>query len=209
MENKENAEEPERRTELTVQASYKRELRGRLRATSERSKKLGETSQVVDSMEYTCAACQRNFTNLSGFRRHQKFCQGTKPAVSSVAVAVAKVEAFEAVAEADLEVGAVGDLTAPEVMDSTLRDKMKGVMLTKVNELIEETTATGPGKCHCCGEDLETWKKSLKIVAQFKYLENTLINQGGIHETITHRCSAGNACYHFVRKLLISHLLAV
>ena len=46
-------------------ASYKPELRGRLRATSERSKKLGETSQVVDSMEYTCAACQRNFTNLS------------------------------------------------------------------------------------------------------------------------------------------------
>jgi hypothetical protein len=31
-----------------------------------------------------------------------------------------------------------------------------GVMLTKVNELIDETTATGPGKCHCCGEDLET-----------------------------------------------------
>jgi hypothetical protein len=29
-------------------------------------------------------------------------------------------------------------------------------MLTKVNELIDETTATGPGKCHCCGEDLET-----------------------------------------------------
>lgn len=46
-------------------ASYKSELRGRLRTTSERSKKLGETSQVVDSMEYTCAACQRNFTNLS------------------------------------------------------------------------------------------------------------------------------------------------
>ena len=46
-------------------ASHKPELRGRLRATSERSKKLGETSQVVDSMEYTCAACQRNFTNLS------------------------------------------------------------------------------------------------------------------------------------------------
>jgi len=39
---------------------------------------------------------------------------------------VAKVEAVEAAAEADLEVGAVGDPTAPEVMDSALRDKMKG-----------------------------------------------------------------------------------
>jgi hypothetical protein len=43
-----------------------------------------------------------------------------------VEVAVAKVEAVEAVAEADLEVGAVGDPLAPEMMDSTLRDKMKG-----------------------------------------------------------------------------------
>jgi hypothetical protein len=43
-----------------------------------------------------------------------------------VEVAVAKVEAVEAVAEADLEVGAVGDSLAPEMMDSTLRDKMKG-----------------------------------------------------------------------------------
>lgn len=39
---------------------------------------------------------------------------------------MAKVEASESVAEADLEVGAVGDPTAAEVMDSTLRDKMKG-----------------------------------------------------------------------------------
>nr|CAD7453372.1 unnamed protein product [Timema tahoe] len=40
--------------------------------------------------------------------------------------------------------------------DINLRDQMKGVMLNKVNELIDETSATGPGKCHCCGEDLDT-----------------------------------------------------
>nr|CAD7427779.1 unnamed protein product [Timema monikensis] len=40
--------------------------------------------------------------------------------------------------------------------DINLRDQMKGVMLSKVNELIDETSATGPGKCHCCGEDLDT-----------------------------------------------------
>jgi hypothetical protein len=52
-----------------------------------------------------------------------------------VDVAVAKVEAVEAVAEADLEVGAVGDPTAPEVMDSTLRDKMKGGLVCSYVEL--------------------------------------------------------------------------
>ncbi|KAG8224746.1 Suppressor of Hairy wing [Ladona fulva] len=40
--------------------------------------------------------------------------------------------------------------------EKSLREKMKGVMLSKVNELIDETSATAPGKCHCCGEDLET-----------------------------------------------------
>lgn len=30
-------------------------------------------------------------------------------------------------------------------------------MLNKVNELIDETTATAAaGKCHCCGEDIDT-----------------------------------------------------
>ena len=50
-------------------------------------------------------------------------------------MAVAKVETVEAVAEADLEVGAVGDPTAPEVMDSTLRDKMKGGLVCSYVEL--------------------------------------------------------------------------
>ncbi|XP_071450834.1 zinc finger protein 883 isoform X3 [Hetaerina americana] len=40
--------------------------------------------------------------------------------------------------------------------EKSLREKMKDVMLIKVNELIDETSATAPGKCHCCGEDLET-----------------------------------------------------
>jgi hypothetical protein len=75
------------------------------------------------------------FATAQGFRRHQKFCQGTKPAVSNVEVPVAKVEAAEAVAEADLEVGAVGDPAAPEVMDSTLRDKMKGGLVCSYVEL--------------------------------------------------------------------------
>ena len=50
-------------------------------------------------------------------------------------VAVAKVEGVEAAAEADLEVGAVGDPTAPEVMDSALRDKMKGGLVCSYVEL--------------------------------------------------------------------------
>jgi len=49
-----------------------------------------------------------------------------------VELAVAKVEAVEAVAAADLEVGAVGDPTAPEVTDSTLRDKMKGGLVCRI-----------------------------------------------------------------------------
>jgi len=48
---------------------------------------------------------------------------------------VAKVEAVEAAAEADLEVGAVNDPTAPDVMDSTLRDKMKGGLVCIYMEL--------------------------------------------------------------------------
>jgi hypothetical protein len=52
-----------------------------------------------------------------------------------VDVAVAKVEAVEAAAEADLEVGAVSDPTAPEVMDSALRDKMKGGLVCSYVEL--------------------------------------------------------------------------
>ncbi|XP_069687998.1 zinc finger protein 436 [Periplaneta americana] len=154
MENKENSEESRRSI-----ATSRPELRGRLRATSERIKKLEEASQVVDPTQYTCNACQRNFTSLLGLRRHQKFCQGST-ATSTEEVAVTKVETVEHVAEqsqeSELDVGAPTDPLATDVMDSALRDKMKGVMLTKVNELIDETTATGPGKCHCCGEDLET-----------------------------------------------------
>ncbi|XP_046397007.1 protein suppressor of hairy wing isoform X2 [Ischnura elegans] len=43
-----------------------------------------------------------------------------------------------------------------EPTEKSLREKMKDVMLVKVNELIDETSAMAPGKCHCCGEDLET-----------------------------------------------------
>ncbi|XP_059474666.1 zinc finger protein 436 isoform X1 [Neocloeon triangulifer] len=39
----------------------------------------------------------------------------------------------------------------------TLSEQMKGVMLAKVNNLIDETAAPAAlGKCHCCFEDLET-----------------------------------------------------
>lgn len=70
-------------------------------------------------------------SSMQGFRRHQKFCQGTSPAVSSVGeVTVAKVEAIEAVAEPELEVMAAADPLASDMMDSALREKMKGGPLT-------------------------------------------------------------------------------
>jgi hypothetical protein len=70
---------------------------------------------------------------MQGFRRHQKFCQGTtNPAVSSVGeVTVAKVEAIEAVAEPELEVMAPADPLGSDMMDSALREKMKGGPLTR------------------------------------------------------------------------------
>lgn len=64
------------------------------------------------------------FVIWQGFRRHQKFCQGASPTVSSVEeVTVAKIET-EPVQDSDLEV--VADPLAPDMMDNALRDKMKG-----------------------------------------------------------------------------------
>jgi len=52
----------------------------------------------------------------------------------------------------------------------TLSEQMKGVMLAKVNELIDETAAPAAhGKCHCCYEDLET-AHSVRSLPGSKYI---------------------------------------
>jgi hypothetical protein len=47
-----------------------------------------------------------------------------------------------------------------------------------------------------------------KIVAQFRYLGTTVINQNFIQEEIKRRLNSGNACYHSVENILYSHLLS-
>ncbi|PSN55164.1 hypothetical protein C0J52_00591 [Blattella germanica] len=149
VENKENNEDAERNSGQVPTGSPRTEAH-----TRQKSK-----APQLELEEYPCPTCSRSFTNLSGIRRHQKFCQldpATAAALSS---------------KHDLDVQVVDPAADPLAIDTStegtqlgtennseggLRDKMKGVMLSKVNELIDETAATPPGKCHCCGEDLET-----------------------------------------------------
>lgn len=111
--------------------------------TSEiRTRQKGNAPTPVEFGNHVCSKCNRSFANLAGIRRHQKFCRAptVEPEVDDDVIEVHTVNPTDPLA----------------TDDNTFRDKMKGVMLSKVNELIDETTAMGPGKCHCCGEDLET-----------------------------------------------------
>ncbi|KAJ9597229.1 hypothetical protein L9F63_011903, partial [Diploptera punctata] len=94
----------------------------------------GSAPRIPPPPQMKCSHCDRTFTNLSGIRRHQKFCRSAKEATPT---AVAP--------ESKQQVQTVNSTDSASADDSGLRSKMK-----------DETTATGPGKCHCCGEDLET-----------------------------------------------------
>jgi hypothetical protein len=72
-------------------------------------------------------------------------------------------------------------------------------MLTKVNELIDETTATGPGKCHCCGEDLETAHLVGIHVATIFCLKPFLERRFLAFIFVTVLCSFLTLCSNFVQ----------
>jgi hypothetical protein len=55
---------------------------------------------------------------------------------------------------------------------------------------------------------MNTANRTLKNVAEFKYLGMTVTNQNLIHKEIKRRLNSGNACYHSVQNLLSSHLLS-
>jgi hypothetical protein len=50
-------------------------------------------------------------------------------------------------------------------------------------------------------------KNSLENAGQSRYLGMALTNQNCSHEEIKGRLNSGNARYHLVQKLLLSHLL--
>jgi hypothetical protein len=55
--------------------------------------------------------------------------------------------------------------------------------------------------------DIQIANRFLKNVAQFKYLGTKVTNQDFIQKEIKARMNSGNACYHSVQNLLLSHLL--
>jgi hypothetical protein len=55
--------------------------------------------------------------------------------------------------------------------------------------------------------NIEIDNKSIKNVAQSKYVETTLTNQNLIQEEIKSRLNVSNVCYYLVQKLLSSSLL--
>jgi hypothetical protein len=56
--------------------------------------------------------------------------------------------------------------------------------------------------------DIKIANRSFENVSQFKYLGTTVINQNLIQEEIKRRLNSGNACYHSVQNLQLSHLLS-
>jgi len=48
--------------------------------------------------------------------------------------------------------------------------------------------------------------KSLKNVVNFNYLGKAVTNQNSIHEEIKSRLNFGNACYHSLQSIMLSHL---
>ncbi|XP_063231421.1 gastrula zinc finger protein XlCGF57.1-like [Bacillus rossius redtenbacheri] len=113
-----------------------------------RTAQAAERNKIVNNSR--CEHCNRTFANPAGLKRHLRFCQKNRQVANEVKQVKQEMPA--------VDTGASSEVTEddPEEADMSLRDQMKGVMLSKVNELIDETTASGPVKCHCCGEDLET-----------------------------------------------------
>jgi hypothetical protein len=55
--------------------------------------------------------------------------------------------------------------------------------------------------------DSKIANRCFENVAEFRYLEKTVINQNLFQEEIKRRMNSGNACYHSVQTLLSSRVL--
>jgi hypothetical protein len=64
-------------------------------------------------------------------------------------------------------------------------------------------------RCQKAGQrqSIKIGNRSFEIVAKFRYLGKKLTYLNCIHEEIKSRLNSGNACYHSVQSLLLSHLL--
>jgi hypothetical protein len=56
--------------------------------------------------------------------------------------------------------------------------------------------------------DIKIANRSFENVSHVKYLGTTVTTQNLIQEEIKRRLNSGNACYHSVQNLLLSHLLS-
>lgn len=128
------------------------------RSETRRQAAINEKNKKAAVEEFNCK-CQRTFTTSSGYKRHQRFCPENETSASArKAQNNAESKAEEAPSEKNFEEEADDSSQRESNDDGMSEDSNDGTvnedMLESMGDLMDQ--ALGPGKCHCCGEDLDT-----------------------------------------------------
>lgn len=104
---------------------------------------LKKTNLPLETGDLKCDVCKRTFSNVSGFKRHQKACQEAYGPPVVVKIKKIPIQDADDIDDVDYQ-DMLDDVDVPDSIDGAINDAVGG------------HAKGAPGKCHCCGEDLET-----------------------------------------------------
>ncbi|XP_049789960.1 zinc finger protein 883-like isoform X1 [Schistocerca nitens] len=148
----------EQRTEVATRMGTRRQTMLNERKTKEEQNEQQNNKPNECAEPFACCGCNRTFSTPAGCKRHMRYC-----ALADGSLLVVDKSSMDNASGPENSLrgrqnsgNSEAANPAEAQANGSPQQQIKGTVLNTVNELIDETSALGPGKCHCCGEDLDT-----------------------------------------------------